>query len=73
MWVTSGSHLDCAVGQWIKWVNKRDPAVYIANGQDFVLITLQVTLIFTFEIEFYYLDNYVFHSHHARLPKTIKL
>ena len=27
LWVSgsSGSHLDCSVGQWVKWVNRRDP------------------------------------------------
>ena len=24
-WVTCGSHLDCSVGQWVKWVNRCDP------------------------------------------------
>ena len=25
MWVTSGSHPDCSVGQWVKWVSRCDP------------------------------------------------
>ena len=25
MWVICGSHPDCSVGQWLKWVNRCDP------------------------------------------------
>ena len=25
MWVIYGSHPDCSVGQWVKWVNRCDP------------------------------------------------
>ena len=24
-WVICGSHPDCTVGQWVKWVNRYDP------------------------------------------------
>ena len=31
MWITSGSHLDCSVGQWVKYVSRCDPLLNIAN------------------------------------------
>ena len=25
VWVICGSHPDCSVGQWVKWINRCDP------------------------------------------------
>ena len=30
-WVICGSHLDCSVGQWVKWVNRCDPLSTLAQ------------------------------------------
>ena len=31
MWVTSGSHPDCSVGQWVKWVTEQAQLAFNPN------------------------------------------
>ena len=33
-WVICGSHLDCSVGEWVKWVNKCDPFSTLSQTEE---------------------------------------
>ena len=44
MWVTSGSHPNCSVGQWIKWVNRCDPRTFIPAVNTNLEVVLQSNL-----------------------------
>ena len=40
MWVTSGSHPDCSVGQWVKYVSRCDPLSILLNVANILLPTV---------------------------------
>ena len=41
-WVICGSHPDCSVGQWVKWVNKCDPLSTLLQRQTHIAMPLYI-------------------------------
>ena len=40
-WVICGSHPDCSMGQWVKWVNRCDPlSTLTLTKQDYFIINV---------------------------------
>ena len=45
MWVTSGSHPDCSVGQWVKWVNMQvRPTFNPATNTEYLVLAISLNL-----------------------------
>ena len=59
MWVICGSHQNCSVGQWVKWVNRCDP-----------LSTLTGICILKKSMVMFHIKNYSYHFTLLLKPST---